>query len=430
MPAAPVRFDDLPVYLRPKLRLFLSADLVGSTAFKQAPSYPITIPDPEPMPGPRWLAAITNFYSAFGAEFARQWSEFVVDAREEPVWRTGPPPEFWKGIGDEVVYSKEIHHPKEVVGTVWAWMKALRRYRSALKAKNTALDIKSTVWLGGFPVNNSEVVFDIGLDSSAGGADDSQVSHFQKLKYFYSANQDRNKFVLDFIGTSVDTGFRLATRSTPRRMTVSIETVLMIVSETIPDHKFGPPQIHFSDYEAFKGVLGGKPYPIFWIDLFARYPHAGSNDDKSPDERLAASEDKLDDREPADPQKLQEFCEAFIERNSQYLIRPFVPGCDEGIFQHPPPNYKARLLEWNEKIEKEISRNLADKDIADSPPADDTSSEGGDGGRGAFAHVDISSMLQAIFEVSATGRQPSKGRTKPAKVRKRKSRPTTTKRSK
>jgi hypothetical protein len=359
MTAPQIKFDDLPDFLQPKLRLFMSADLVGSTAFKQAPSYPLQIPSGEKLPGPRWLASITNFYSAFGAALARQWNEFVDLAGQEP-WPTGPAPFFWKGIGDEVVYAKDLCNPKEVAGTVWVWKRALKKFRADLKSKIPALDIKSTVWIGGFPINNSEVVFDTDLSSAMALADDPQVSHFQKLQQYYRSNKDRNKYVLDFIGTSIDTGFRIATRATPRRMIASIETVLMIASEPIPNKKFGPLAIHFDGYDTFKGVLGGKPYPIFWIDLFDAHVEPGEGE--TSDQQLAVAEDKLESRQAADHTKLQQFCEAFIGRHAEHLIRPFVPECTEGTFQQPPPKYRETLQEWHEKIKKEQERDSAEKE--------------------------------------------------------------------
>ncbi|MBV9694327.1 MAG: hypothetical protein JO261_11570, partial [Alphaproteobacteria bacterium] len=263
-------FEGLPVYLQPKLRLFLSADLVGSTAFKQGPGYPLEIDtDRRITPlGPHWLEPITSFYSDFSAEFAEQWRLFQEMAAEAPRWPTGTAPEFWKGIGDELVFVKDVRDPKEVAGSVWAWMLALQKYRTKLREKQPSLDIKSTAWIAGFPINNSEVVFDLGLPDRDIATDDARLSHFQKLEDFYDPKADRTKFVRDFIGTSVDTGFRLATKSTPRRMTASIEVVLMITSTPPPDQKFGPIRIFFDGFEQLKGVLGGKPYPVFWIDMF------------------------------------------------------------------------------------------------------------------------------------------------------------------
>lgn len=352
--------DNLPIYLKPKLRLFLSADLVGSTAFKQRPAYPLQMEDSDPavLPGPRWLATITNFYAAFGSEFSLQWNEFHVKSKQGHQWPTGPEPIFWKGIGDEVVYVKELHDPKEVSGTIWVWMQALKKYRADLKAKIPGLDIKSTVWIGGFPLNNSEVVFDMALETQGASPDDPQLSHFQKLDEYYKSGQNHNKFVLDFIGTSVDTGFRLSTKAAPRRMMASIEVVLMITSTPIPDHKFGPMKVYFEGYQSFKGVLGGKPYPLFWIDVFA-----GTDD-----EQLAKAEDDLMNRHPGEEAKLRIFCEDFIERNGQHLIRPFIHNCPEQSFRTLPKLYAEKLLEWHKKIEKESSRYRTEAGL--NEPAD------------------------------------------------------------
>ncbi len=340
--------------------MFLSADLVGSTGFKQSPRFPLQLEADEAdvPPGPHWLASITDFYTDFGAEFARQWRLFADSADKAPKWPMGPSPEFWKGIGDEVVYVKELRDPKEVAGTVWVWMLSVQKYRSALKAKHPALDIKATAWIGGFPVNNSEVVFDLHLASAEMPADDPRLSHFQKLEQYYASNAGSAKYVRDFIGTSIDTGFRLSTKSTPRRMTVSIEVVLMITSTPPPKNKFGPIRIYFEGYDTFKGVLAGKPYPVFWIDLYQT----------ADDQLLAAAEDALLKRIPGEEAKLREFCDRFIAANSQHLIRPFIHDCNDESFKELPANYLEKLSEWNDRIRKERERYSTETSLDEAPP--------------------------------------------------------------
>src|ERR1051326_8348657 len=78
---------DLPDGLKPRLRLFLSIDLVGSTAFKQSRL--------------AWLPAILDFYRDFDQLMHAQFRAYRQRSNC-PV----PPPEFWKSNGDELLYTR------------------------------------------------------------------------------------------------------------------------------------------------------------------------------------------------------------------------------------------------------------------------------------------------------------------------------------
>jgi hypothetical protein len=119
-----------------KLRLFLSVDIVGSTAFKQAGSRrskpkekpeDVQIPPAEP-----WFSPIAQFYKGMEQALAREW--LIAEARSLAInWPPGSPPELWKSVGDEVIYTKLLTDHRQALTTLNAWMKAVFIFASTLK---------------------------------------------------------------------------------------------------------------------------------------------------------------------------------------------------------------------------------------------------------------------------------------------------------
>jgi hypothetical protein len=67
---------DLPEGLKPRIRLFLSVDLAGSTAFKQSRA--------------SWLPALLRFYRDFDQIVNAQYRAFQKRTNAHI-----PPPDFW-----------------------------------------------------------------------------------------------------------------------------------------------------------------------------------------------------------------------------------------------------------------------------------------------------------------------------------------------
>src|SRR5690348_15681874 len=115
------RLEGLPTFLQPKLRLFLSVDLVGSTASKQRPNFPIREPGKLWADGgmaPPWLSPIANFFGAFQEAFVREWRIFKNDVAPRLEIDARIDPSFWKANGDELIFVKELHDRKEILGCI------------------------------------------------------------------------------------------------------------------------------------------------------------------------------------------------------------------------------------------------------------------------------------------------------------------------
>lgn len=91
------------------LRLFLSVDLVGSTAFKQSHQTAFKAEDKSPLNiSEPWFGPIAQFYREIERLFAREWQTYVDVLSKRVGWPTGPAPQLWKSAGDELLYVKEL----------------------------------------------------------------------------------------------------------------------------------------------------------------------------------------------------------------------------------------------------------------------------------------------------------------------------------
>lgn len=299
-----------------KLRIFFSADLVGATAYKhssmnaetadQASSTPVSVPDlTEQLDVQPWANTLNSLYDELPEHFEMAWisvwtefSELIPDFECYGISREGCP-RVWKTIGDEVVFFGEVHHFCYALMAVSAFKNALNAYRPDLYKKSTNLDIRGTAWLAGFPINNAEIVLGRGADryvreKLAGRDTDLFYRHFLKVYYYYNERKPEGGDFLDFIGPQIDLGFRLASRSTPRKCFMPVDLVLALcnahddlermcttpVMDALNEIVSFESSLKFDGTAQLKGILGGTPYPMIWLDI-------------KPDKLLNDAEDSL-----------------------------------------------------------------------------------------------------------------------------------------
>lgn len=145
---------DCPEFLRPRLRLFLSADIVGSTALKQTRG-PVDVSDLRKHYA--WFSVIQGFYVVARQSLSNCWEERRAEwpGTDECF---GEEPSLWKTIGDEVIFEKVLSDHRQLAVTLHCWMEAVEIMREFVKSRSSSLDIKCSAWLAGFPVRNKEVV--------------------------------------------------------------------------------------------------------------------------------------------------------------------------------------------------------------------------------------------------------------------------------
>jgi hypothetical protein len=351
-------------FINSTLRLFLSVDIVGSTAFKQS-AQSAEKDRQTGKPAELWFEPIVQFYREIEREFTASWDRYATTVAPQYGWPSGKAPEFWKSAGDELIYSKVVTDHREALACLYTWIDAINRYREGFRNKYPELDLKSAAWLAGFPVHNAEVFFRASVSDAASAKDDddSIYSNLSLLKQYYSTEPtEQGRPIRDYIGPAMDTGFRLATLATPRKLVVAVDLALMLARareaqglEYPKMTEYELMEFHYDGRQQLKGVLGGRPYPIFWVDMGV-------------DDRLNSVEDALARKERVNPTQVIEFCELFIERHPAFLFRPYIAGDTDPSFKAMPARHTERLVKLREYWKHERDKREGEKLSATMEP--------------------------------------------------------------
>ena len=227
--------------------LFLSADLVGSTHYKQAQKS-------------GWQNVFLTFYHDFPQTVESAVSQANLDhglALE---------PSLWKAIGDELVYEVPVSSEKEVYVAVRAWIVALREYEERL-LNESKLTLKGGAFIATFPGPDSRSTIPITLEKEK--SDKSVVLLNDEI---LRKKKTPTKYIYDYFGPSIDTGFRVFSRATDRHFTLSLEVAwCMAIESQYNQHNgnkeyFNCVDLTYLGAVPFKGVWNGRDYPLFAID--------------------------------------------------------------------------------------------------------------------------------------------------------------------
>lgn len=333
--------EDCPEFLKPRLRIFLSADIIGSTALKQSRLGAFAS---NKKAEASWFSTIQGFYFEAQQHLKAEWTE-LSNAFDAPEC-FGDPPEIWKTIGDEVLFTKVLTDHRQVATTLQCWQKTLEKIRKFLFRDGLSLGVKSTAWLAGFPFRNKEVV----LSGDSFSQDDAIENYYAENgrilnDYYENSRDDVN---VDYIGPSIDTGFRLTSLSSSRKLIVSVD-IAYILAITSPT-KNGPIdniRMRYDGQSQFKGVFGGGGYPIFWLD-------------QAPEDSAAVLEDRLTGDEACDRDHAQEFCEAFFAENSDFIFPPFISSDSEIVLTERP--------EWYDRKHANLVASFLDTQVEQPEP--------------------------------------------------------------
>ncbi len=248
------------------LRLFLSVDLVGSTAlkerynhvtlvtkfnervsalqsiFKNEPSLKKFTDDPfDPydkkivsyiLPDiskedSDWSKIIRQFFDDFDSTFMSEYNKL------NPASQIINEISVWKCMGDELIYSTKVDSYEEVYNKILVFLKTLRSYDERAcncgSVSKKQLRLKGTAWTAGFPIRNREI------EIRGTGA--------------------------DYLGPDMDIGFRIAQHTYPGFLCVSMDLAYLLGQHSTP-HQL---TAFIVGWATLKGVWNNKPYPIIWI---------------------------------------------------------------------------------------------------------------------------------------------------------------------
>ncbi|WGS85730.1 hypothetical protein [Methylomonas sp. UP202] len=360
-----------PARFEPELRLFLSADIVGSTAFKQLTRRGASARlDDNSLPGKvpveSWVYAISGFFREFSTGFQRKWALIKKDLPDDWAAVVKAEPKFWKGRGDEILYSARLTDPREALALIRAWVETMHEQRSKFQTRDdeAILDIKGSAWIAGFPINNAFVCFENNFGDTPENSDihdDPVISAFEL--YRNKCDSNGHQIVVDYIGPSIDTGFRIATLATPRKFIISVDLAYLVAYAALDiksTYQGGvrKPEIYFDGRVSLKGVTGGCAYPCFWLD-------AGKGD------RLNEHEDKLSNLRPVTHEMVRDFCDEYFKSSQhRFVMRPFIQHCGFGHFDNVPQRHDELMNQLNSYLAAENLKRA--KETSDIKANDDS----------------------------------------------------------
>ncbi|MBS0219990.1 MAG: hypothetical protein JSR91_04530 [Proteobacteria bacterium] len=335
------------IEVRSRLRMFFSLDIVGSTEFKQ------TKPGAASTEADSWVEPFLSFYQIAVQQMAAQWTTVrddiaaVAPGDASGRFEFGHGPAFWKGVGDEVLFTKIVRSPLDAMAALHALLGLMEEQRRQFAAKPQwqRLNVKGTAWLAGFPINNAEVILPVKDGRPVAGALDDPVAENYRLLALRdrAPAATRALFHADYIGPSVDLGFRLREFADPRRLVISADLAWLIChahrgcheSECARCAYLRMPEIGYEGRLALRGILGGEPYPLMWIESDPANPLNNAED------RLLRHLPGGARRRPLLP--LWDFCNAFLNGDSPLRMRPYIPGCHVAGMGEMSDEHRRRL---------------------------------------------------------------------------------------
>lgn len=251
MNSSPDNFSDRYDPAEYRVRLFLSVDLSGSTAYKNSAaginrSNGAT---------PEWVDVFQKFYTDFPDMYKSEYQQ----QHNVAVGSDGCP-QLWKAVGDELIFCGRISNEKAGAFALSTFIDTLHTYREKLCSSGIALNVKGAGWLAAFPEPNRAI----------------QLRRVNGLPDLFSASEalerhaDQNPFDYDFLGKAIDTGFRVASAAKPERLVLSVQLALLLVK--VPQGFGLGHDIRFDRPRSLKGVNKDQPYPMLYIDTMTHLP--------------------------------------------------------------------------------------------------------------------------------------------------------------
>lgn len=276
--------------------LFLSADLVGSTHHKSESD---------------WQVSFLNFYLAF--------PQHVGSARKE-LGAQNLVFDLWKAIGDEIVYMVTVCSEREVAQAILVWLHAMSTCESEI-LMDKGLSLKGSSFVATLPGPDSEVAIRRSPDPAG-----SVASVISQNDAALRGKRSYTQFQYDYMGPSIDIGFRLAALATNRHFTLSVEVARalsfdMHLLDATPTGETPVEGLVFFGSHSLKGVWKGREYPVFAID------RARSN---ALNVALASMNGK-----PPSAKQILEVCRACAQ-DENWLTRLYLPNSqDEAVRSIP-----------------------------------------------------------------------------------------------
>lgn len=313
--------ENAPEY---RLRLFLSVDLVGSTAFKSKDGNTNLI----------WIKAFQKFYGEFPSQFAKNYKLVCAEIPEIDASEADSEPKVWKTIGDEILFVNRVNSITQLGAFVRAFSDTLIEFGKEVQTA-FSLNTKGNAWIAGFPNPNRSIRL------SVNGSDPLLLGDNDILTEEFEAAVDEKPSEYDFLGKGIDGGFRISRNSTIETFTISpaLAYLLCKAKRNVDTTQFDC-RFVFHEPQYFKGVVNGQKYPV--ISLI-------TSRDENFDQLQNFEATLLDRPREADFVTLYNYLDTFIEHHN--IERPELRLTAKGAAVDPPDHYLKYMGEWRLDLE-------------------------------------------------------------------------------
>jgi hypothetical protein len=225
--------------------LFLSCDLQNSTQFKQKSEG-------------GWIATFLAFYSEFPSRLANK----ITDSY--PV--LGDRLSLWKAIGDELIFSVRIQSEQECSDAIDAWIATMLEFEIQHLLGKTPMTLKGGAFLATVPAPDRRVAIPRTVQISDGGSQiDVEETNEATLNSADATGDFAINFAMDFVGPSIDTGFRVLKFAARSYFVLTVEVAHLLFKHYNDDKTKRGRAAYLLGTHSLKGVWGGRPYPVFAI---------------------------------------------------------------------------------------------------------------------------------------------------------------------
>lgn len=308
-----------------RVRVFLSVDLVGSTAYK-------AVQDDN-----SWIQTFRKFYADFLSKFKKNYVAFC-EAHVECVAYQEEYPTLWKTIGDEAIFVNRVDSLYQLFAYVHAFDETLLEYQQALHTNDATrnLDVKGNGWIASFPFPNQTISkpnFESDDAESALPDEDDEIE------------ADKKPSDYDFLGSGIDAGFRISRNSTSSFMSISPVLAVLLVNANINNmlktYEF---KFDFRGTNELKGVLKAAKYPI-----------VGIRTERDPDKvNLEDLSGQLAGANKLNPKKLHKYLQTFIKHHDIDMPQ-FQEAKDAGFKFAPPKSYSKKFVPYWDQLRKDLA---------------------------------------------------------------------------
>ncbi|OBG41238.1 hypothetical protein [Mycolicibacter heraklionensis] len=223
--------------------LFLSCDLQNSTQFKQNEEND-------------WIKTFLAFYTEFPSILSAEVSKSCPGL--------GGRLSLWKAIGDELIFSVLIDSEQECSDAVDAWLAAMLEFELQHLLPKTPMTLKGGAFLATVPAPDRRVAIPRTVRAKEDESQkDAEATNEETLNA--APEEAAVEFAMDFVGPSIDTGFRVLKYATRRYFVLTAE-VAHLLFKHYNDQDQRDRRAHLVGTHVLKGVWGGKPYPVFALE--------------------------------------------------------------------------------------------------------------------------------------------------------------------